>query len=205
LQEYDVLSIPQPKSREDTVPQATDLLLSISSGDRNAIQQLMPLVYDELRAIAANRLKQERSDHTLQPTALVHEAFLRLADQTRVNWQGKAHFCAVAATMMRRILVDHARRRNAIKREAGGQQVPLQDTLLPSISPDPVNVVALNDLMERLTQVNPRQAQVFELRCFGGLDVRETAAALDVSDATVKNDWRFARAWLVSQLEAADG
>ena len=190
--------------QDDNMPQTTELLLSISSGNRNAIQQLMPLVYDELRAIAAKRLKQERSDHTLQPTALVNEAFLRLADQTRVDWQGKAHFCAVAATMMRRILVDHARRRSAVKREAGGHQVPLQDTLLPSMSPEPVDVVAVNDLMEQLAKVNPRQAQVFELRCFGGLDVKETAAVLDVSEATVKNDWRFARAWLASQLASEE-
>ena len=190
--------------QDDNMPQTTELLLSISSGNRNAIQQLMPLVYDELRAIAANRLKQERSDHTLQPTALVNEAFLRLADQTRVDWPGKAHFCAVAATMMRRILVDHARRRNAVKREAGGHQVPLQDTLLPSMSPEPVDVLAVNDLMEQLAEVNPRQAQVFELRCFGGLDVKETAAVLDVSEATVKNDWRFARAWLASQLASEE-
>ena len=181
--------------QDDNMPQTTELLLSISSGNRNAIQQLMPLVYDELRAIAAKRLKQERSDHTLQPTALVNEA---------VDWQGKAHFCAVAATMMRRILVDHARRRNAVKREAGGHQVPLQDTLLPSMSPEPVDVVAVNDLMEQLAKVNPRQAQVFELRCFGGLDVKETAAVLDVSEATVKNDWRFARAWLASQLASEE-
>lgn len=184
--------------------QATDLLLSISSGDRNAMDQLMPLVYDELRVIAANRLQHERADHTLQPTALVNEAFLRLADQTRVNWQGKAHFCAVAANMMRRILVDHARRRNALKREAGGRQVPLQDTLLPSVSPTPLDVVAVNDLMEQLANLNPRQAQVFELRCFGGVDVKETAAVLDVSEATVKNDWRFARAWLASGLAPAE-
>jgi RNA polymerase sigma factor (TIGR02999 family) len=190
--------------QDDNMPQTTELLLSISSGNRNAIQQLMPLVYDELRAIAANRLKQERSDHTLQPTALVNEAFLRLADQTRIDWQGKAHFCAVAATMMRRILVDHARRRNAVKREAGGHQVPLQDTLLPSMSPEPVDVLAVNDLMEQLAEVNPRQAQVFELRCFGGLDVKETAAVLDVSEATVKNDWRFAKAWLASQLASEE-
>jgi RNA polymerase sigma-70 factor (ECF subfamily) len=182
------------------VRQTTDLLLSISSGDRSAIDQLIPVVYDELRAIAAIQLQHERADHTLQPTALVNEAFLRLADQTRVNWQGKAHFCAVAANMMRRILVDHARRRNAVKREAGGRQVPLQDTLLPAVSPRPLDVMAVNDLMDHLTRLNPRQAQVFELRCFGGLDVKETAAVLDVSEATVKNDWRFARAWLASQL-----
>lgn len=190
--------------QDDNVPQTTDLLFSISAGDRNAIHQLMPLVYDELRAIAASRLKHERPDHTLQPTALVNEAFLRLADQTRVNWQGKAHFCATAATMMRRILVDHARRRKAHKREAGGHRMPLLDTLLPAISPQPVDVMAVDDLMEQLAGVNPRQAQVFELRCFGGLDVKETAAVLDVSEATVKNDWRFARAWLASQLDSAE-
>lgn len=189
--------------QDHNVPQTTDLLLSISAGDRNAIHQLMPLVYDELREIAASRLKRERVDHTLQPTALVNEAFLRLADQTRVNWQGKAHFCAAAATMMRRILVDHARRKKADKREAGGQRMPLLDTLLPVLSAQPVDVVAVDDLMEQLAGVNPRQAQVFELRCFGGLDVKETAAVLEVSEATVKNDWRFARAWLASQLDSA--
>jgi RNA polymerase sigma factor (TIGR02999 family) len=186
------------------VPQTTDLLLSISAGDRNAIHQLMPLVYDELREIAASRLKRERVDHTLQPTALVNEAFLRLADQTRVNWQGKAHFCAMAATMMRRILVDHARRKKADKRGAEGQRMPLRETLLPAMSSQPVDVVAVDDLMEQLAGVNPRQAQVFELRCFGGLDVKETAAVLEVSEATVKNDWRFARAWLASQLHSAE-
>ncbi len=186
------------------MPQTTDLLLSISAGDRNAIHQLMPLVYDELREIAASRLKRERVDHTLQPTALVNEAFLRLADQTRVNWQGKAHFCATAATMMRRILVDHARRKKADKRGAEGQRMPLRETLLPAMSSQPVDVVAVDDLMEQLAGVNPRQAQVFELRCFGGLDVKETAAVLEVSEATVKNDWRFARAWLASQLHSAE-
>ena len=184
--------------------QATNLLLSITAGDRRAIDQLMPLVYDELRAIAANRLQHERSDHTLQPTALVNEAYLRLADQTKVNWHGKAHFCAVAANMMRRILVDHARRKNAVKREGSGKRIPLQDTLLPAVSDSPVDVVALNDLMEQLAQLNPRQAQVFELRCFGGLDVKETAAVLDVSEATVKNDWRFAKAWMASQLAPSE-
>ena len=181
--------------------QTTNLLISLSAGDRGAIDQLMPLVYGELRAIAANRLQHERKDHTLQPTALVNEAFLRLADQTRVNWQGKAHFCAVAARMMRRILVDHARRKHAAKRESGGQHIPLQETLLPAVSDFPINMVEVDDLMEQLSRLSPRQAQVFELRCFGGLDVRETAAVLEVSEATVKNDWRFARAWLAAQLK----
>jgi len=186
------------------VQQTTNLLKSISAGDRSAIDQLMPLVYNELRAIAANRLQHERSDHTLQPTALVNEAFLRLADQTRVNWQGKAHFCAVAARMMRRILVDHARRKQAAKRESGGGHLPLRETILPAVSDSPMDMVEVDDLMEQLGRLSPRQAQVFELRCFGGLDVRETAAVLEVSEATVKNDWRFARAWLAGQVKTAE-
>lgn len=150
--------------------------------------------------MAALRLQDERADHTLQPTALVNEAFLRLADQTRVNWQGKAHFCAVAATMMRRVLVDHARKRNAGKRHGNLQRVQYEETVLPDISGDPVDMVVVDDLLERLAELNARHARVFELRCFGGLDVKETATVLDVSIATVKNDWRFARAWLASQL-----
>ena len=183
---------------------ATSLLLSLTAGDRTSIDQLMPLVYEELRNIAARRLRQERTDHTLQPTALVNEAFLRMADQKDVDWQGKAHFCAVAANMMRRILVDHARQRNAQKRQGGRQQVSLQETLLPAVSSQPVDIVALDDLLDQLAAFNERQAKVFELRCFGGLEVTETAEVLDVSAATVKNDWRFARAWLASQMAEED-
>ncbi|MCR9198030.1 MAG: sigma-70 family RNA polymerase sigma factor [Planctomycetaceae bacterium] len=183
---------------------ATSLLLSLTAGDRSSIDQLMPLVYEELRNIAARRLRQERTDHTLQPTALVNEAFLRMADQKDVDWQGKAHFCAVAANMMRRILVDHARQRNARKRQGGRQQVSLQETLLPAVSSQPVDIVALDDLLDQLAALNERQAKVFELRCFGGLEVTETAQVLEVSAATVKNDWRFARAWLASQMTEED-
>jgi len=184
--------------------EVTRLLNSLSAGHRGSIDQLMPLVYEELHAIAARRLGQERNDHTLQPTALVNEAFLRMADQQQVDWQGKAHFCAVAARMMRRILVDHARHRHAEKRRGDRRQVPFQETLLPAVSSQPVDVVALNDLLDRLAAHNARQAQVFELRCFGGLEVKETAEVLDVSAATVKNDWRFARAWLASQITEQD-
>ncbi len=126
-----------------------------------------------------------------------------MADQTRVDWRGKAHFLAIGAQMIRRILVDHARCRNAIKRAGSARQHPLCDTLLPAVNSTPLDVVAVDDLLEQLSHLNSRQAQVFELRCFGGLDVRETAAVLDVSEATVKNDWRFARAWLASKLESA--
>ena len=180
--------------------ESTNLILKAARGNRDAVDALLPLVYDELRAIAARALQQERSDHSLQPTELVNEAFLRLADQTQVNWQGRAHFCAIAAKMMRRILVDHARRKAATKREGHAVHVMFEDNMLPAVSTNPVDVVAVDDLMERLTELNPRHARVFELRCFGGLDVKETAQVMNVSEATVKNDWRFARAWLASQL-----
>lgn len=186
--------------RSEFLDQTTQLILDASKGDRRAADALLPLVYDQLRAMAALRLQDERADHTLQPTALVNEAFLRLAEQARVNWQGKAHFCAVAATMMRRVLVDHARKRNTGKRKADMQRVLCEETVLTDVSADPVDMIIVDDLLERLADLNPRHARVFELRCFGGLDVKETATVLEVSTATVKNDWRFARAWLASQL-----
>lgn len=179
----------------------TSILISrATAGNQDAVALLLPLVYDELRSIAARKLQYERPDHTLQPTALINEAFLRLAQQTEFSWHGKAHFCALAATMMRRVLVDHARRRDADKRQGLLSRVPLSETYLPDLSASPVDVLAVNDLLERLAELNPRHARVFELRCFGGLDVKETATVLEVSEATVKNDWRFARAWLASQL-----
>jgi RNA polymerase sigma factor (TIGR02999 family) len=189
----------------DQQGETTRLLLQACQGQRAALEALLPLVYDELKAIAAQRLRGERPDHTLQPTALVHEAFLRMVDQTRVQWQNRAHFCAVAASMMRRILVDHARRRAAEKRGAGRRDVPLLDTLgLANKGRDPVDIVALDDLLKELSRLNERHARVVELRFFGGLTVEETAHALDVSPATVKNDWRAARAWLLTQLSDDD-
>lgn len=185
--------------------ESTNLVLSAARGDRNAAAALLPLVYDELRDIAARNLQSERSDHTLQPTALVHEAFLRMVDQSQVNWQSRAHFCAIAARMMRRVLVDHARKRAAAKREGNVARVFLDQDAIPALSRDPVDIVGLNDLMDRLSGLNERHAQVFELRCFGGLDVNETAQVLGISEATVKNDWRFARAWLASQISPDAG
>jgi len=184
--------------------ETTRLLLEAGRGQRAALETLLPLVYEELKAIAIQRLRGERPDHTLQPTALVHEAFLRLVDQTRVQWQNRAHFCAVAAQMMRRILVDHARARAAEKRGAGRRQVPLLDTLGLARERNPVDIVALDDLLQELARLNERHARVVELRFFGGLNVEETAHTLDVSTATVKNDWRAARAWLLTQLTNHD-
>jgi RNA polymerase sigma factor (TIGR02999 family) len=184
--------------------ETTRLLLSASQGDRASMEALLPLVYDQLRVIAERKMRRERADHTLQPTALVNEAFLRLVDQSRVQWQGRAHFCAVAASMMRRILVDHARRRSAEKRGAGATPVVLDEALAPAHARSPLDIVALDDLLERLAALNERHARVVELRFFGGLSVKETAHALDVSPATVKNDWRVARAWLLSQMSNDD-
>ncbi len=182
----------------------TQLTLNLSQGDSAAAQDLLPLLYEELHALAVSSLRRERPDHTLQPTALINEVFLRMVDQTRVDWQGKAHFCAVAATMMRRVLVDHARKHTAEKRGGGNAAniasgLPL-DHLLSTNASSPVDVVILDDLMEQLAKRNPRHAQIAELRCFGGLTVSEVAQVLNVSEATVKNDWRFARAWLAAQL-----
>lgn len=180
--------------------ETTRLLQNICQGDRGSAEALIPLVYDELKAIAASKLRDERPDHTLQPTALVHEAFLRLVDQTQVQWQGRAHFCAMAANMMRRILIDHARRRGAQKRGAGLNKVTLDEAGAMAGSADPAELVALDDLLNELAELNERHARVVELRFFAGLDVKETAHVLEVSPATVKNDWRAARAWLMSRL-----
>ncbi|MCU0873443.1 MAG: sigma-70 family RNA polymerase sigma factor [Pirellulaceae bacterium] len=184
--------------------ETTRLLLEACQGQRASLEALLPLVYDELKAIAVQRLRGERPDHTLQPTALVHEAFLRMVDQTRVQWQNRAHFCAVAANMMRRILVDHARARAAEKRGAGRREVPLLDTIGLAKERNPVDIVALDDLLRELARLHERHARVVELRFFGGLNVEETAHTLGVSPATVKNDWRAARAWLLTQLTNHD-
>ncbi len=180
--------------------ETTRLLQNVCQGDRGSIEALLPLVYDELKAIAASKMRGERPDHTLQPTALVHEAFLRLVDQTQVQWQGRAHFCAMAANMMRRILIDHARRRAAHKRDAGLNKITLDQAGGLAAATDPAELVALDDLLNELAELNERHARVVELRFFAGMGVNETAHVLDVSPATVKNDWRAARAWLMSRL-----
>jgi RNA polymerase sigma factor (TIGR02999 family) len=185
-------------SREDT----TRLLLKIQKGDANAAESLVPLIYDDLRALAARYMRNEPADHTLQPTALVHEAFLRLVDTERVEWRTRAHFMAVAARTMRRILVDHARRRRAIKR-GGGKKVTLVEGMAFH-EQRPLDLVALDDALAALAGIDERQSSVVELRFFGGLGVEEIAEVLDVSTATVKRDWRFARAWLLKELSAQE-
>ena len=179
----------------------TGLLLDWRNGDQGALDRLMPLVYDELRRVARQCLRHERAGHTLQPTALVHEVYLKLADLHRLQWQDRAHFFAVAAQLIRRILVDHARRHAAAKRGGGVPAVTLEARLEPALKVD-LNVVALDDTLSRLATLDARQARLVELRFFGGLNVAETAEVLGVSSATVKREWRTAKAWLHRELQA---
>jgi RNA polymerase sigma factor (TIGR02999 family) len=177
----------------------TQILQELGAGHPDASEQLVPILYVELRKIASQYMRSERSDHTLQPTALVHEAYLKLVDQKRVQWQNRAHFLAVAARTMRRILVDHARRQKAEKRGGGGKMT-LHENLESSDDGLEVDVLALEDALTRLAAVDERAHKVVELRFFAGLEVAETAEVLGVSEPTVKRDWRFARAWLGRQL-----
>ena len=177
----------------------THLLKEWSDGDQQALEELTPLVYEELRQQARRYLRKERPNHSLQATALINEAFLRLIDVTDVQWQNRAHFFAIAAKLMRRILVDHARRRDAEKR--GGPQVCLTlDERLATASESDVDVLAIDEALDKLAMIDEQQARVVELRFFSGLTVEETATALGISAKTVKRDWAVARAWLKREI-----
>jgi RNA polymerase sigma factor (TIGR02999 family) len=181
----------------------TQILQEVSGGNREAPARLMPLVYDELRRLADHYLRRERPDHTLQPTALVHEAYLKLIDQTRVDWQNRAHFFGVAAQLMRRILVDHARRHQASKRGGFQQKLTLDEAVDYSQTRD-VDLVKLDDALTALAKFDARQSRVVELRFFGGLTIEETAEAIGISPATVKVDWNMAKAWLRREIGVGD-
>ena len=183
------------QSRSDV----TQLLLDWR-GDKDAGEKLLPLIYDELRRQAERAMRREGSEHTLQPTAVVHEAYLKLVDQSRVEWRSRAHFFGVAAQVMRRVLVDHARGRLAAKRGGAGQKVPLEDVHAAKDPRNDVDVLALNDALDALGKFDPLQARLVELRYFTGLTIEETAEALDMSPATVKREWTVARAWLRREL-----
>jgi RNA polymerase sigma-70 factor (ECF subfamily) len=177
----------------------TTLLHDLPGGDRTAFDRLLPLVYDELRALAASQLRRERPDHTLQPTALVHEAYLRLVGQDRSRYRSRGHFLAVAAQAMRRILVDHARRKRSRKRSGGAPADLTPGTLVQVQAAE--DVLAVDEALDRLARLDPRQARVVEFRYFVGLSIEDTAEALGVSPATVKRDWVLARAWLQREIE----
>ena len=176
----------------------TALLLAWSNGETTARSRLIEAVYGELRRVARGYVRRERPDHSLPPTALVHEAYLKLIDQRRVQWQSRAHFFAIAAQLMRRILVDHARGRAAAKRGPGAT-VSLVDVDAETPPPN-VDVLALDAALDKLAEIDPRQSQLVELRFFGGMTVEETATVLGVAPITVKRDWALARAWLFRQL-----
>jgi RNA polymerase sigma-70 factor, ECF subfamily len=185
-------------------PSPTELLVAWSRGDGRAFDRLLPIVNDELRRLARRYMHRERPGHTLQPTALVNEAYLRLVDVKQVQWQSRAHFFAMAARMMRRILVDHARARDNTKRGGDVPRVSLDEALEVSIEPEQ-DLVAVDEALRRLDAIHSRKSQVVELRFFGGLSLAETAEALHVSTDTVKRDWRFAKLWLLRELGGPGG
>lgn len=182
----------------------TVLLAELTKGDEQAASRLIPLVYDELRRLADNYMRRERSNHTLQATALVHEAYLKLVKQRSVDWQSRAHFMGIAAQLMRRILIDHARGHLRDKRGGRDQPVPLDEDLV--FAPEQsIELIKLDQALQELASIDPRQAKIVELRFFGGLTVEETADALAISPKTVKRDWSVAKAWLHGELKANHG
>jgi RNA polymerase sigma-70 factor (ECF subfamily) len=177
------------------------MLIQLTDGDRAVLDGLLPLIYDELRSLASKYLRRERPGHTLQPTALVHEAYMRLVDQTQVRWQNRAHFFGVAAQMMRRILVDHARGHSAEKRGGEFHKLSLDENIEVPGGDRDINLVALDDALNRLDEIDPQKSKIVELRFFGGLSVEETAEVLSVSVPTVKRHWRMAKAWLHGEIK----
>lgn len=191
-------------------PRLTQILAQAAGGDEAAASELLPMLYDQLRAIAQQRRMFERPDHTLQATDLVHEAYMRLVGEDRSDWQGRGHFFAAAAEAMRRILIEHARARARIKRGGDGQKAakrhPLEVGKVAelAVEQDPNDLIALDEAMTRLSAQDERLAQVMRLRIYAGLSIEETASALDVSPRTVKRDWAYIRAWLHKELHASD-
>lgn len=177
----------------------TQLLIGWSKGDKAALDALLPLVYEELRNQAARYLRRERVGHTLQTTALIHEAYLKLVDQKNVHWQNRAHFFGIAAQLMRRILVDHARSKKRAKRGGSDIRVSFNEANMLGQAKD-LDIVALDEALERLAAIDEQQSRIVELRFFSGLTVEETAAVLSISPATVKRDWSMAKAWLHREL-----
>lgn len=184
---------------DPTTNEVTQLLHQWSAGDEDALERLMPLVYNELRKIAGQHLRHERRNHTLQTTALVHEAYLRLADQTDVRWQNRSHFFAIAAQAMRRILIDYARNQHAQKRGAGEQKVSLDDQMALT-EENCTSLLVLDETLSKLSQMDPRQAKIVELRFFADFTLEEIAKFLEISTATVKRDWAVAKAWLYREM-----
>ena len=190
-----------PKQPDATPGEVTRLLLAWNAGDKAALERLMPLVYAELRQLAERHFRKERPGHTLQPTAIVHEAYFRLIDQTRVTWKNRGHFLAIASQAMRRILIDHARGRGAEKRGGQAERVTLDPAIASPEAAREVDVLALDEALDRLKVLDAGQAQVVELRFFGGLTIEEAPDVMAISPSSAKRDFRSAKAWLYRELE----
>ena len=185
---------------EQKSKEITEMLQDWSDGKEEVLDALLPLVYDELRRQAARFLRRERIGHTLQTTALVHEAYLKLIDQREVNWQNRAHFFGISAQAMRRILVDYAKSRHREKRGGAGENIPLEAVTLAVSNERSLDLEELDEALTRLAKINERQARIVELRYFSGLSIEETAEVLHISPATVKSDWKWAKAWLYREI-----
>ena len=181
----------------------TQMLIQLSEGKSQIVDDILPLIYGELRSLANNYLRRERTDHTLQPTALVHEAYMKLIDQTQVKWQNRAHFFGIAANIMRRILVDYARKHGANKRGGAAEKIPLEEEIMIVSEGKSAELLALDEALKNLSEIDEMKSKIVELRYFGGLSVEETAEVLGVSEITVKRHWRMAKAWLYGQLAQA--
>jgi RNA polymerase sigma factor (TIGR02999 family) len=178
----------------------TRMLIELTDGNREVVDQILPHIYDELKRLASGYLRRERPDHTLQPTALVHEAYMKLIDQNRVQWQNRAHFFGIAAQVMRRILLDHARKHQANKRGGEAEKLPIDEEILVVSHDRSAELIALDEALQELARLDEQKAKIVELRYFGGLSIEETAEVLGVSVPTVNRHWRTAKAWLYSQL-----
>jgi RNA polymerase sigma factor (TIGR02999 family) len=181
----------------------TELLTEWGNGDKEALDRILPIVYDELRKQAARYLRRERAGHTLQTTALIHEAYIRLVDQKNVRWQNRAHFFGISAQLMRRILVDHARTKGRVKRGGSDIRVSLDDVNLIAKEKD-LDILAVDEALDRLAKIDEQQSKIVELRFFSGLTVEETAEVLKISPATIKRDWSMAKAWLHREISSGE-
>lgn len=185
---------------EHSPDQITQMLLELTDGNKEVVNQILPHIYDELRKLASSYLRKERSNHTLQPTALVHEAYMKLIDQNRVQWQNRAHFFGIAAQVMRRILMDHARKHTADKRGGEFEKLPIEEEILIVSQDKSSELIALDEALEELAKIDPDKAKIVELRYFGGLSIEETAEVMGVSVPTINRHWKMAKAWLYSQV-----
>lgn len=178
----------------------TQMLIEMTDGNTEVVNQILPLIYSELRKLASSYLRRERADHTLQPTALVNEAYLKLIDQKKVVWQNRAHFFGIAAQVMRRILLDHARKHTAEKRGGEAEVLPLEEEILVVSHEKSAELIALDEALENLAKMDEQKARIVELRYFGGLSIEETAEVMGVSVPTINRQWRMAKAWLYGQV-----